>query len=302
MKILLTGATGFIGKHLCQKLIDQNHQLIAWVRNIDRAKTSLPNTIYLIGEEALDQALANCDAVINLAGENIASGRWTKKRKERLWKSRVDLTQRLIGGIERAEQRPSIFISASAIGYYPANRAESLDETSEAGVGFAAQLCDAWEKQAHRAKQFGLRVAIPRLGVVIGPEGAFVKKLAPLARLGLAGPLGKGSQPFHWIHLDDVCQFIINALSDERYHGPFNLIGPEAISQKQSMRQLANLFHRSIGPRAPAFVLKTTFGEAASLFLDEIKLGSKRLEELGFVFIYQRWQDAAKQSFLDIDD
>jgi uncharacterized protein (TIGR01777 family) len=214
MQILVTGATGFVGRALILRLLRDGHRVRAWVRSPRRAADLLGAEVELApadDEAALVRAASGCEAVIHLAGESVGVGRWTAARKRELWDSRVGLTEALVRAFAVAEPRPQVLVSASAVGYYGDRGDEELEETSRPADDFLGSMCQAWEAAALKAEQYGLRVCTPRIGLVLGRGGGVLDALLPLFRAGLGGPLGSGEQWFPWIHLNDLVELLATA-------------------------------------------------------------------------------------------
>ncbi|MBN1945140.1 MAG: TIGR01777 family oxidoreductase [Bradymonadales bacterium] len=299
MRILITGATGFVGGALATRLWREDHQLVAWVRSADRARARLGDKMELFessGEDQrLDQEIDRADAVINLAGAPILPGRWTTKRKRELVDSRVQTTQRLAEGLHRAKTRPRVLVSVSAVGYYGDTGDQVVDEGSPAGSGFLASLCSRWEAAAQQAASEQTRVAILRVGVVLGQGGGMLSTLLPQFKLGLGGSLGSGRQHLPWIHLGDLTEVMAQALLDERYQGVINAVAPAPVRFKEFARALGRVLHRPAFLRMPAFLLKMVLGEAASALLMSSNVASRRLDELGFAFRFRRVEEALEE-------
>src|SRR6185503_21085321 len=242
MRIFVTGATGFLGRALGAELRRGGHELVAWVRSVPSARSSLGAEVELVaidaGEPALRSALARCDAVLNLAGEPVLS-RWTESRRAALRASRVDLTARLVSALAAVERRPRALVSGSAVGYYGDRGAERLTEASPAGKGFLAELCVAWEEAARRAEGAGARVVLLRTGIVLGRGGGALEQMRTPFRLGVGGRLGSGEQYMPWIHLQDWVRAAVLALVDERVRGPLDLTAPDPPTNRQFTRALA---------------------------------------------------------------
>jgi uncharacterized protein (TIGR01777 family) len=290
MRVFITGATGFIGRALVSALPRENHQGIVWVRSPERARNLFAADTEILaasaGAHILREALSRCDAVVNLAGESILGGRWTQARRRSLIQSRVQLTEQFVQAIRDASPRPGILISGSAVGYYGDRGSELLDESSAAGAGFLAQLCQDWEAAARAAETLGLRVMTLRTGVVLGREGGALEKMLPPFRFGLGGPVGAGRQYMPWIHLHDLVQLIVTALADSRYKGAINAVAPEAATNRELTRTLGRALHRPAVLPVPALALRLLFGEAASVLLDSQRVEPRRLRELGFPFSF----------------
>jgi hypothetical protein len=288
MRVLITGATGFIGRALVPLLRREGHQLIALVRSVERARSLLGAEVEAValsaGTHALREALERSDAVVNLAGEAIMSGRWTEARRRVLVESRMQLTKQLVGAIAEARPRPKTLISGSAVGYYGDRGSEVLHESSSGSTDFLAQLCQDWEAAARLAEDFGLRVMTLRTGVVLGRDGGAMAQMLPPFRLGVGGPVGSGRQYMPWIHLHDLVRVIATALSDDRYEGPVNGAAPEQATSREFAKALGRALHRPAVLPVPALALKVIFGEAAGVLLGSQRVEPRRLRELGFTY------------------
>jgi uncharacterized protein (TIGR01777 family) len=288
MRVLITGATGFIGRALVPVLRREGHQLIALVRSVERTRSLLGAEVEPLalsaGTHAVREALERSDAVVNLAGEAIMGGRWTEARRRVLVESRVQLTKQLVGAIAEARPRPKTLISGSAVGYYGDRGSEVLHESSPGGTDFLAQLCKDWEEAARLAEDSGLRVMTLRTGVVLGRDGGALAQMLPPFRLGVGGPVGSGRQYMPWIHLDDLVQVIAIALNDVRYQGPVNGAAPEQTTSREFAKTLGRALHRPAALPVPALALKVIFGEAAGVLLSSQRIEPQRLHELGFTY------------------
>jgi uncharacterized protein len=288
MRVLITGATGFIGRALVPLLRREGHQLIALVRSVERARSLLGAEVETVALSssvyALREALERSDAVVNLAGEAIMGGRWTEARRRVLVDSRVQLTKQLVGAIAEARPRPKTLISGSAVGYYGDRGSEVLRESSSGGPDFLAQLCKDWEAAARLAEDSGLRVMTLRTGVVLGRDGGAMAQMLPPFRLGVGGPVGSGRQYMPWIHIQDLVRVIAAALTDNRYDGTVNGVAPEPATNREFARVLGRALHRPVVLPVPALALKVIFGEAAGVLLGSQRVQPRRLRELGFTY------------------
>ncbi|MBM4252134.1 MAG: TIGR01777 family protein [Deltaproteobacteria bacterium] len=284
--VLILGATGLIGQALGQALVKRGDQVSIVSRGIRREQLSFPCTVFQWGpdcKELPDCAIDGIDAVVNLAGESIAEGRWTDAKKARLMASRLGPTEAMVQAVTRARRKPRVVVQASAIGYYPDAGDESLTESSAASTQFTGQLCAQWEAATDPLKPLGVRVALLRIGVVLAHGGGALPKLAKLYRLGLGAAPGSGDQWFSWIHLDDMVGLILTALSNDKAEGPINATAPNPCRFVELHRQLTG---RASGPvlKAPSAVMKVALGEAAQMVLASTKVIPVKALELGHQF------------------
>ncbi|HTQ08141.1 MAG TPA: TIGR01777 family oxidoreductase [Polyangiaceae bacterium] len=295
MRILLFGATGFVGRALVLRLRRDGHEVLAWVRDLRRAEALLGREVTLRGPEtALVEAVAGADAVVNLAGAPILPQRWSAARRRTLVDSRVGLTDQIVRAIEAAPKRPRVLVNSSAVGYYGDRGDETLDEASVPGMGFLAELCVAWEAAAARAEASGVRVVRLRTGVVLGQGGGMLAAVLPLFRAGLGGRLGDGRQWLSFIHLDDLVELVATALVDERFHGAVNAVAPEPVTNRDFSDALAAELGTRARFSAPRAALALTLGEAASALLSSQRVVPRRALELGFAFRYVRIGEAVR--------
>ncbi len=290
MTIFVTGATGFVGRAVALRLRRDGHRLLAWVRSPRRARTVLGADVELVsgpleGPE-VRAALGTADAVLHLAGEPVLGKRWTAARKRALVASRVDLTDRLVAEIGRLDRPPRVLVSASAVGIYGDTGERFVDESSRTGEGFLAELCQGWEGAAARAASDLTRVVSLRIGVVLGRGGGALAELEPLFRRGLGGRIGAGRQYVPWIHLHDLVEMIARSLTDFRWSGVVNAVAPEPVTNRELTRALAAAVGRPALLPVPAAALRLLVGGGARVLLDSQRVGSSRLERLGFRFAH----------------
>jgi uncharacterized protein (TIGR01777 family) len=292
-RVLMTGATGFIGRIVARRLIERGHMVVVFCR--DRAKA-----VDLFGPHAqlvttLDMLRANehIDTVINLAGEPIAARRWSAARKAVLVESRVGTTRMLVEWALRLNRPPQLLISASAIGWYGTHPTASFAESDAAGEDFPAVLCSAWEREANRLHKRGTRVAILRLGLVLG-NGGLLERLLPVFRLGLGAPFGGGAQWMSWVHLEDVVAIIERALTDAALEGAINVVAPQPASNREFSATLAKACARPLWPAIPAYLLRWTLGELAGVLLEGQRVEPRRLLTLGFRFRFPTLSSALR--------
>ena len=290
--VLLTGATGFIGQRLVAALLRDGHEVTILTRRPEEA-TGLFDAVRCV--RSMDELLAahHIDVVINLAGARILGWRWTTKRKAALRRSRVELTNGVVAWIARAEHKPRLMLSASAIGYYGLQAMGDLTplgETAPPQAIFMSQLCQEWEAAARKAEQYGVQVACMRFGLVFGAQGALPMMLLPI-KLGMGGPMGGGSQRMSWIHVDDVLRGIAHLwrLSEAGEGGKsvqaaYNFTAPEQVSQREFSRIAAGLAGRPSFMPTPGWPVRLMLGEQADLLLEGQTVVPERLLASGFAF------------------
>lgn len=295
MRILLTGGTGLIGRALCQRWSQQGHSLNVWSRSPQQVPALCSGARGIAQLQELDSS-PPIDAVVNLAGAPIADRPWTQERRTLLWHSRVDLTRRLVDWISQQPVPPRALLSGSAVGWY-GNRGEQwLTEDSAAGnVDFGSRLCMAWEQEAERARQWGLRVALLRTAPVLAPQGGMLARLLPPFRLCLGGHLGSGQQWMPWIHIDDLVYLIEYLLSDNSHNGPYNACSPEAVRNTDFTQTLARTLHRPAVLHAPTWALRLALGEMSVLLLGGQRLVPRRTQEAGFTWRHPQLAGALEQ-------
>ncbi|MCG3727972.1 TIGR01777 family oxidoreductase [Vibrio cincinnatiensis] len=298
MKILITGATGLIGRELTKQLM--THDLVILSRDIHRAKQQLAHVHdqRLSFIETLD-SLSNLDgyhAVINLAGEPIADKRWTQSQKQSICQSRWSITEKLVALIHASTSPPSVFISGSAVGYYGNQQDHPFDESRQVhSTQFPHYVCAKWEQIARRAESERTRVCLLRTGIVLSTEGGALTKMLPPYRYGLGGPIGQGEQYMPWIHMCDMVRAITYLLETEHAQGPFNLCAPHPVKNREFSRCLASTLKRPHLLFTPKWAIRLLMGEASILLFDSIRAKPKKLTELGFQFTYSRIEPALKQ-------
>jgi hypothetical protein len=287
LRIAVTGAGGFIGRPLVASLEALGHDVRRLVRRAARAPDEIAwdPVAGTIDRAALEGA----EAVVHLAGESIAAGRWTPARRAALRESRIEPTRLLAETLAWLGTKPRVFVSASAIGIYGDRGDEWLDETSSSGTGFLAELARAWEEAAAPAARAGIRVAHPRIGLVLAPHGGALGALLPLFRLGLGGPLGSGRQWWSWITLADLVRALVHAIGHEDVRGPFDAVAPSPVRCGEFARELGAALCRPALLPAPAFALRLVLGSQQA---DELLLASQRvrpaaLERTGFTFTHR---------------
>lgn len=298
MKVLITGATGLVGTRLCERLLRDGHQVVALSRNSERATKKLGVPAYdwdYRNEPVPEAAMDGVESIVHLMGENVGEGRWTEARKKVISDSRIVSAGRLVSA-----RPPGLrsFVSASAIGYYPGIGDDIYDESYRMpeNVGFMQALCRDWEQAAAEIEKHGVRRVSVRVGLVLGP-GGLLKKLLPVFRAGLGGPVGDGRQWVPWIHVDDLTAVFERAITDETMSGAINGVGPDPVTYANFASALGTAVRRPALLRVPATVLKLMLGEAAELALGSYRIVPRRLtEEFGFSFTYSDLGSALKSA------
>lgn len=297
MKILVTGGTGFVGRPLVKKLAEANHQIVLLTRNPEAAKKSISAPMEVYGWEPETstppkEAYNGIDAIVHLAGESIAAGRWTAKQKKKILDSRVLSTRNLLKGAVEAGAKPKVIVSASAIGIYGDRGNQSLSEASAQGIGFLADVCRAWERETQYPGLESVRKVNLRIGIVLEKGGGALQKLLPLFKIGGGGPVGNGKQWMSWIHLSDLVEMIMYSLTHDTVSGATNAVAPNPSTNAEFSRALGKALHRPAFMPAPPFALKLAMGEMSELVLASQKVEAKKIESAGFVFKFPKIQEA----------
>ena len=284
LRILIVGATGLLGQALSRRLTSRGNQVFAFSRRPIFRENDTVTWLHWTGMEPPSNIPEQLDAVINLAGENIAAGRWTERRKNLLTSSRVDTTRFLVEALRGLSSRPPLLLSASATGYYGDRAREFLNENSPSGTGFLAELCTRWEREALAANDLGIRVTLLRFGVVLTTTGGALKKMLLPFQLGLGGKIGSGEQFMSWIALEDLLS-AIEFLLHNSLQGAVNVVAPEACQNQLFTQALAAALHRPAYLPIPGCLLKLAFGQMAQeVFLYSTRAYPTRLLEAGFTF------------------
>lgn len=295
MNVLITGATGLIGRKVCQLLANEGHQIVALSRRP-------PVAIGLNGVSAVRwepeaesppaQVWDGVDAVIHLAGEPVAAARWTDEQKRRIRDSRVKGARNLVAGMRVTPRLPKVLISASAVGFYGDRGDEILNEGSGPGHDFLSEVCLAWEAEAAQAREFGVRVAFVRTGIALSPSGGALEKMLPLFKLGLGGRLGDGRQWFPWIHIDDIAGIFRHALITPAVDGAINGVAPGIATNEEFTRELAATLNRPAFFPVPAFALRVMMGEMAAALLASQRVVPQVATDTGYSFKYPNLRPA----------
>lgn len=308
MKVAITGATGFVGSRLVERLLAEGHQVLVLTRDPATAQKVFPKssanleiTAYTPTESgSWQQIITGCDGVVNLAGEPIASERWTSERKQEILKSRQLGTQKIVEAIAKANPKPSVLVNASAIGYYGTSETATFDETSPAGDDFLAQVCLAWEAEAQKVTEVGVRLVILRLGIVLGMGGAIAKMITPF-KLFAGGPIGSGRQWFSWIHRDDLVNLILQALTRPGIEGVLNATAPNPVRMTELAQTMGQALNRPSWLPVPGFALEALLGDGAMVVLEGQQVLPKRTLASGFDYQYPTVKQALEEIVLSKD-
>ena len=324
-RVIVTGATGLIGRRLCRQLIERGYQVVVFSRSPMRAREAVPGAAaYVAWQPAEDGAWATAIdgayGVIHLAGASLFSRRWSAAYKREIYDSRVIGTRGLVSAMARAATKPQVFVSASAVGYYGPHGDTILDESAPPGNDFLAQVCRAWEQEALRADHLGIRTAIVRSGVVLSrADGAWALPIdlrgASLSRPGIVletdagalpllvlpfrffvgGPILPGTQWFSWIHIDDEVGILVLALEDERARGPINATAPEPQPNRAFAQTIGRVLGRPAWMPIPGFVLRLMLGEMADMITTGQRVIPRKAQALGNQFKYPTSEQALRQ-------
>lgn len=285
MKVLLSGAGGFIGSHLRSTLEERGHRVLPLSR-------TPPPDGYDWSDESLGRGVEEADAVVHLAGENLFGKRWSERQKERLVASRVDTTDKLASLVARKPE--AVFVSASAVGYYGPSEEPGVDEDTPPAEDFLARLCQSWEAATAPAREAGVRTVIPRFGVVLGSGGGALQNMLPPFKLGLGGPIGSGRQWVSWVHIDDVVGLVSFLLETPGLEGPYNVTAPQPVRMKELAKTLGRVLHRPAILPVPGFALRLALGEVADVLLTGQHVIPHRAEEAGYEFQFRNLEPALR--------
>jgi uncharacterized protein (TIGR01777 family) len=300
MRALVTGATGFLGRRLLEKL----DRPVVLSRNADQARTKLAaHKAEVFGwnperEPAPAAAFEGVDAVFHLAGDPVGEGRWTAAKKKRIRESREVGTRNLVVTLRALPTKPQVLISGSAVGIYSDRGDEVLTEASPAGHDFLADVCQAWEREALAAEDFGMRVVTVRTGIVLGPKGGALQRMLLPFNLGLGSPLGNGQQYMPWIHREDWVEILLFAAREPGLRGPVNATAPYPVTNREFTKSLGRALHRpTFFPPVPGFMLKLMFGEFGSILLDSQRCRPEKLLQARFAFQFPELDGALADIF-----
>ena len=291
-RIVITGATGFIGRALCAKLSQEGYEVVALTRNPDRGREILGDEVKAAkwdgrNAEGWTEYAEGAFAIVNLAGENLGAGRWTAERKQCILQSRLDAGKAVVEGVEQAQHRPKVILQASGIGVYGDRGDELCDESSDLGTGFLPEVGKQWEASTRDVTDLGVRHVVIRTGVVLGKDDGFLPRILPPFRFFVGGHFGSGRQWLSWIHIHDEVRAIRFLIENENTAGVFNLASPNPLSSKDFSKILGHVMKRPSWLPTPDFLFHLLFGEMAeALILTGQRSAPKRLLDEGFAFRY----------------
>ena len=303
MKIAITGATGLVGTRLVTKLKENNHQIVVFTRNSQKAQKTFPASSFPNLEivqytpkesGAWQDKISGCDAVVNLAGEPI-SERWTAQHKKAILESRQLGTRKIVEAIAKAEVKPQVMVSGSAIGYYGTSETTTFDETSPSGNDFLAEVCQKWEAEAEAVKEYGVRLVIVRIGIVLADAGGALGKMLTPFQMGAGGPIGTGRQWFSWIHRDDLVNIIIEALTRNDLAGTYNATSPNPVKMREFCQTLGEVMNRPSWLPVPEFVLELLLGDGAVVVLEGQRVLPKKTQSSNIKYRYPELRSALQE-------
>jgi uncharacterized protein (TIGR01777 family) len=303
MRVLITGATGFVGRVIVRQLIEAGDEVVVLTRHIPGAALILGSKCRFYqwnSQKELPpvEAFEGVDAVMNLMGEGIAEKRWSDEQKKKIYNTRIDGTHSLVEAMkELGAKSPKTLVSTSAIGIYGPRGDEEVTETESSANDFLAHVCKDWEREAHRAEALGVRVAIMRVGVVLGRGGGALAKMLPVFKMGAGGPLGSGKQWMSWVHIEDLAAMYIRAAKEASFRGVYNATAPYPATNAEFTKVLGKVLKRPAFAPAPAFVMQAVFGEMSTVLLDGQRVMPKRFhDEVHFHYRYPTLEMALKET------
>jgi uncharacterized protein len=298
-RIIVTGATGLIGRKLVDSLTQRGDELVIFSRNTSEAKVIFPIVKYFVEwdynkPELWKSGLENSDAIVHLAGINVFSKRWNESFKEEIIESRKISTRNLVEAIKSCVNRPEVFLSASAIGYYGDCGDSVLNEDSPAGKDFLAEVCKVWEAESEKVESLGVRAVRIRTGLVLSPKGGALKQMLLPYKMFIGGPLGNGKQWASWLHIDDIVGIYLHALDDTKLSGAVNAVAPNPVRMKEFAQTLGKVMNRPSLFSVPNFALKIAVGEAAEVVTASQRIDVKKLLDSGYRFRFKELENALR--------
>jgi uncharacterized protein (TIGR01777 family) len=298
-KIIVTGATGLIGKKLCSKLLEQGNEIAIFTRNPDAAEKVIRGASRYVkwnynNPEEWQHFLNETDTVVHLAGTNLGAKRWNREFKKELIDSRIESTRQLVNAIKKCEDKPKSFITASAVGFYADRGEEELIEESDPGNDFLSKLCSDWEKEAEKIQDQNVRRVSLRIGLTLSNEGGVLKKLLLPFKMFLGGPLGNGKQWFPWIHIEDLVNIIIHTINSESLQGPVNIASPGIVRMKEFAKTLGKILKRPSFIPVPNFAIRIAAGEFGKYAVMSQRTPVEKILNAGYKYKFANLEDALK--------
>ena len=299
MKIIITGATGLIGRSLCEKLANRGDGITVFTRNVEEAKKTLPQIKNFVewdyrNLDNWQSEINNCDAIIHLAGANLFGKRWSESYKREILESRQISTLSLVDAIANVNNKPSTFICSSAVGIYGNRKDQLLSEENEPGNDFLAQVCKVWEGEAAKVESFSVRQVSIRTGIVLSTKEGALRKMLLQFKLFVGGPLGNGKQWFPWIHIKDLVDVYIFALDNTEMNGPINAVSPDLVTMNEFTKTLGRVLHKPSFFKVPYFALRILIGEFAESITNSVRVISKKLAGSNYKFEFGELNSALK--------
>ena len=302
MKFTITGGTGFIGSYLLQFLSRQPHEIVILTRGPSRVSTVHASVVRYVqwnadGAGTWTKEIEHSDVVINLAGKNVFESRWNEHVKQEILNSRVIPARSIVAAIAQSEHKPRILLSVSAVGFYGDRNSEVITEESSGGNDFLADVVQQWELAAYEAEQYGVRVATPRIGLVLQKSGGVLGKMLLPFQCFVGGPIGSGGQFLPWIHMDDVVRGMLYPVANEKFYGAYNVVSPNPVTMKEFCSTLGSVLHRPSWLPVPQFALTLLYGEGANAILSGQNAAPQKLLKAGYQFTFRDLR-AALQNIL----
>lgn len=299
--ILITGGTGLVGRYLIKSLSKDSNTIYVLTRSESRFENNVNFINWDPDSQRLDLSnIPAVDFIINLAGASIDGSRWTNSYKRKILESRLNSTSLLFKEIKKLKQKPSLYIGASATGFYKKNTKVAQVEEDYKGSDFLSDVVAKWEKESKNFMKYGIRTVLLRIGLVLSKDGGVLKKLYPIFKLFLGVPIGSGRQTISWIHIKDLVDFILKSIGDNKISGAYNLTAPEVITNYKFTEELALVWKRPVFPKifkAPSLIVKLLFGEQSSLVLNGLNVSSKKIESTSFKFSFTNIKSALKEIY-----
>lgn len=291
-KILITGGTGFIGQYLSVELMKQGHYVTIVTRSPKKYTEEQATNQEFIGWDDVNDTMNRIDVVINLVGENIFGKRWTEKVKNKIYNSRIESTRKIVDAIRMADSKPRLLVSASGISIYGDSGDKVLDESSSYSDDFLARVCQDWEKEAQKASEFNVRVAIPRFGIVMEEDGGMVEIMKIPFNLFVGGPVGSGNQYVPWVHMRDLCRAVMFPMDHPEISGPYNVCSPEPETMGALAKAFGRVMNRPSFFKVPEPIIKVILGEASVPIVSSVRAQPKVLQINDFQFEFEDLKEA----------